>query len=322
MTFPFVIDDGLPTDGLNSMRHFIDLDCLTPEEIRHILMSALKIKQEFIKKRHKAKKLCEGRVLATIFEKPSTRTRVSFDVGMRDLGGSCITLSSSDLQLGRGESIADTARVMSRYVDVMMLRTSAHQNLLDLAAYADVPVINGLTDRSHPCQIMADMMTFIEKRGSIEGKKVAWIGDCNNVALSLVHAAKALGFHLVIAAPEDYGPNQDMAAAIEASTGVVERAGELGAAFEGAHLVMTDTWVSMGDEDADQRLEVFSPYQVTAELMQRAAEDALFMHCLPAYRGREVAAEVLDGPQSVIFDEAENRLHVQKAIIAWSLGAI
>ena len=304
------------------MRHFIDLDCLEADEIRHILMSALKIKKEFVKKRHKAKKLCEGRVLATIFEKPSTRTRVSFDVGMRDLGGSCITLSAQDLQLGRGESIADTARVMSRYVDVMMLRTTAHQNLLDLAEYADVPVINGLTDRSHPCQILADMMTFIEKRGSIEGKKVAWIGDCNNVALSLVHAAKPLGFQLVIAAPEDYGPNEDMRAGMAGHPNGVRLAAEIEEAFQGAHLVMTDTWVSMGDEDADKRLKAFGPYQVTPELMKLAADDALFMHCLPAYRGREVAAEVLDGPQSVVFDEAENRLHVQKAIIAWSLGAI
>ena len=304
------------------MRHFIDLDCLEADEIRHILTSALKIKKEFVKKRHKAKKLCEGRVLATIFEKPSTRTRVSFDVGMRDLGGSCITLSSQDLQLGRGESIADTARVMSRYVDVMMLRTTAHQNLLDLAEYADVPVINGLTDRSHPCQILADMMTFMEKRGSIEGKKVAWIGDCNNVALSLVHAAKPLGFHLAIAAPENYGPNEDMRAAMVNHPNGVQLAAKIEDAFQDAHLVMTDTWVSMGDEDAEERLEAFDPYQVTSELMKLAVDDALFMHCLPAYRGREVAADVLDGPQSVVFDEAENRLHVQKAIIAWSLGAI
>lgn len=305
-----------------ALRHFIDLDLLTPDEIRHILDSALKIKAHFKRKRHKAKKLCEGRVLATIFEKPSTRTRVSFDVGMRDLGGSCITLSSNDLQLGRGESIADTARVMSRYVDVMMLRTSAHQNLLDLAAFADVPVINGLTDRSHPCQILADIMTFMEKRGNIKGKKVAWIGDCNNVALSLVHAAHQLEFELFIACPAEFGPNQDMSEAIAVNPDRVQVITDLQKAFEGAHLVMTDTWVSMGDEDADKRMEVFSPYQVTSELMALAQDDALFMHCLPAYRGREVSAEVLDGPQSVVFDEAENRLHVQKAIIAWTLGAI
>ncbi len=305
-----------------ALRHFIDLDLLTPDEIQHILDSALKIKARFIKKRHKAKKLCEGRVLATIFEKPSTRTRVSFDVGMRDLGGSCITLSSQDLQLGRGESIADTARVMSRYVDVMMLRTSAHQNLLDLAASADVPVINGLTDRSHPCQILADIMTFMEKRGSIKGKKVAWIGDCNNVALSLVHAAHKLEFELFIACPIEFGPNEDMSEAIAVNPDRVRVITDLSQAFEGAHLVMTDTWVSMGDEDAEKRMEVFSPFQVTSELMALAQDDALFMHCLPAYRGREVSAEVLEGPQSVVFDEAENRLHVQKAIMAWTLGAI
>jgi len=305
-----------------ALRHFIDLDLLSPEDIGHILKSALKIKAEFLKKRHKARKLCEGRVLATIFEKPSTRTRVSFDVGMRDLGGSCITLSAQDLQLGRGESIADTARVLSRYVDVMMLRTSAHQNLLDLAEFATVPVINGLTDRSHPCQILADIMTFIEKRGDIKGKKLAWIGDCNNVALSFVHAANQLDFELYIAAPEEFGPTRAMQEAMAISPGRVKLAAQLEDAFKDAHLVLTDTWVSMGDEDAQLRMKVFSPYQVTSELMALAAPDALFMHCLPAYRGREVAADVLEGPQSVVFDEAENRLHVQKAIIAWTLQAI
>lgn len=305
-----------------AIRHFLDLDILAPDDIRHILTSALEIKAEFLEKRHKAPKLCEGRVLATIFEKPSTRTRVSFDVAIRDLGGSCISLSSNDLQLGRGESIADTARVMSRYVDVMMLRTSAHQNLLDLAAYATVPVINGLTDRSHPCQILADIMTFMEKRGAIVGKKLAWIGDCNNVALSLVHAANQLGFELFIAAPAQYGPTDAMVEAMKQNSSRVKLVSCLREAFEGAHLVMTDTWVSMGDEDAESRMAVFSPYQVTSELMSLAVDDALFMHCLPAYRGKEVTAEVLDGPQSVVFDEAENRLHVQKAIIAWTLGAI
>lgn len=303
-------------------RHFIDLDLISPDQLRHILNSAIEIKKEFIEKRHKAKKYCEGRVLATIFEKPSTRTRVSFDVGMRDLGGSCITLSSSDLQLGRGESIADTARVMSRYVDVMMLRTSAHQNLLDLAEFADVPVINGLTDRSHPCQILADIMTFIEKRGSIQGKKVAWIGDCNNMTISAVHAANQLDFSLYIAAPKEYGPGEAMKADMKAGHGRVYHVDKIEEAFDDADLVMTDTWVSMGDEDAARRLKVFAPYQVTAALMKRAKNDALFMHCLPAYRGREVTSEVLDGPQSVVFDEAENRLHVQKAIIAWTLEAI
>lgn len=303
-----------------ALRHFIDLDLISPDQLSLILNRAIEIKKEFLEKRHLATKYCEGRVLATIFEKPSTRTRVSFDVGMRDLGGSCITLSSSDLQLGRGESIADTARVMSRYVDVMMLRTSAHQNLLDLAKFADVPVINGLTDRSHPCQILADIMTFIEKRGDIKGKKVAWIGDCNNMTVSAVHAATQLGFSLYISAPDEYGPGPAMLEDMKA--GEVYHVKRIEEAFEDADLVMTDTWVSMGDEDAARRLKVFAPYQVTSGLMKRAREDALFMHCLPAYRGREVTAEVLDGPQSVVFDEAENRLHVQKAIIAWTLNAI
>ncbi len=303
-------------------RHFIDLDALSRDEIRHILKSAIKMKAEFIKKRHKAKKFCEGRILATIFEKPSTRTRVSFDVAMRDLGGSCITVSSNDLQLGRGESIADTARVLSRYVDVMMLRTSAHQNILDLAEFADVPVINGLTDRSHPCQILADIMTFIEKRGPIEGRKVAWIGDCNNVARSAVQAAARLGFTLALACPQNYGPDAELLEFAGDAEADIIVADKIESAFENADLVMTDTWVSMGDDDKDTRLEVFEPYQVNSELMALANPNALFMHCLPAYRGLEVTAEVLDGPQSVVFDEAENRLHVQKAIIAWSLGAI
>lgn len=305
-----------------ALRHFIDLDNLTADEIKLILTSAIAIKKEFKELRHKAPKLCEGRVLAAIFEKPSTRTRVSFAVGMRDLGGSCITLSANDMQLGRGESIADTARVMSRYVDVMMLRTNAHQNILDLAEHATVPVINGLTDRSHPCQILADIMTFIELRGPIEGKKVAWIGDCNNMTVSAIHAANQLGFSLYIAAPKAYGPSEDMLADMKLGQGNIHLVERLEDAFEAADLVMTDTWVSMGDEDADRRLQVFAPYQVTADLMALAKDDALFMHCLPAYRGREVTAEVLDGPQSVIFDEAENRLHVQKAIIAWTLNAI
>ncbi|GJL99547.1 MAG: ornithine carbamoyltransferase [Methyloligella sp.] len=307
-------------------RHFIDLDSLSSETISHILSSALAMKTEFKELRHKAPKLCEGQVLASIFEKPSTRTRLSFDVAMRDLGGSCITLSSNDLQLGRGESIADTARVMSRYVDAIMLRTDAHQKLLDLAEFADVPVINGLTDHSHPCQIMADILTFVEKRGSIEGAKVAWIGDCNNVALSAVHAATKLGFSLYIAAPKEYGPTKAMEEAVKAdqkakknSIHFVEK---LDDAFVDADLIMTDTWVSMGDEDEEVRKKVFAPYQVNSEMMKLASKDALFMHCLPAYRGREVTAEVLDGPQSVVFDEAENRLHAQKAIVAWSLGAI
>ena len=305
-----------------ALRHFIDLDLLSGDEIRHILSSAIDLKVEFLEKRHKAQKLCEGRVLAAIFEKPSTRTRVSFDVAMRDIGGSCLTLSSNDLQLGRGESIADTARVLSRYVDVMMLRTSAHKNLLDLAEFADVPVINGLTDRSHPCQILADIMTYIEKRGAIEGRKVAWIGDCNNVARSAVQAAARLKFTLALSCPSEFGPDQEMLSFARDNKADIIVAEQIEDAFKDADLVMTDTWVSMGDADKDLRLKVFAPFQVNSELMGLSKSDALFMHCLPAYRGHEVTAEVLDGPQSVVFDEAENRLHVQKAIIAWTLGAI
>jgi len=259
-------------------------------------------------------------VLAMIFERPSTRTRVSFDVGMRELGGETLMLTGEEMQLGRGESIADTARVLSRYVDAIMIRILDHDDLLDLAGAATVPVINGLTRRAHPCQVMADVMTFEEHRGSIKGAKVAWVGDSNNVLASWVNAAELFGAELTVAVPEDYWPEKDLLADIKKAGAAVRLIEDPEEAVKDADLIITDTWVSMGDTDAAERRRVLKPYQVNSQLMGLADKDALFMHCLPAHRGDEVTDEVIDGPQSVVFDEAENRLHAQKAILCWCLG--
>lgn len=263
---------------------------------------------------------CEDKILAMIFEKPSTRTRISFDVAMRQLGGETLLLNKDDLQLGRGETISDTAKVMSRYVDAVMLRTSSHATLEELAANATVPVINGLSDYSHPCQILADLMTIEEAHGgTITGRTVAWVGDANNVATSFVHAAAKLAFELRIAAPQGLMPAPelvDWANSQDCALTVTENARQ---AVAGADCVVTDTWVSMGDTDADDRIAALTPYRVDAALMKAASADAIFLHCLPAYRGKEVTAEVIDGPQSLVFDEAENRLHAQKAVLAWCL---
>ncbi|MEM0977722.1 MAG: ornithine carbamoyltransferase [Pseudomonadota bacterium] len=263
-----------------------------------------------------------GHMVALIFEKPSTRTRVSFDMGVRQMGGETLVLSGKDMQLGHGESVADTARVLSRYVDMIMIRTFAEETLHELQEYATVPVINGLTDQSHPCQIMADILTFEEHQGPIEGKKVAWFGDGNNVCHSLLHAAGQFGFDMVISGPEALDPDPSvigMARAMGANV-AIERDAEI--AISGADLVVTDTWLSMHDSsDArDRRHNLLKPYQVNTDLMARTHEDAIFMHCLPAHREEEVTSEVMDGPQSVVFDEAENRLHAQKAIMRWCLG--
>jgi len=265
-------------------------------------------------------KVRPGSVLAMIFEQPSTRTRVSFEVAMRELGGASIMLSSGDMQLGRGETIADTARVLSRYVDAIMLRTGPHETLIELAAHATVPVINGLTVRSHPCQVMADVMTFEEKKGAIKGATVAWLGDANNVATSWVHAAARFGFKLKLACPKKFRPAPELLAWAAAEGAHVEAGQDRHAAARGADCVVTDVWVSMGDgEDKKKRKNLLRPFQVDSAVMASAKPDAIFMHCLPAHRGDEVTAEVIDGPQSVVWDEAENRLHVQKAILAWCL---
>ena len=255
-----------------------------------------------------------------IFEKPSTRTRVSFDVAMRQLGGQTIALNHTDTQLGRGEPIADTAKVLSRYADALMVRANAHATVTELAANAGIPVINGLTDKSHPCQIVADIMTFEERRGPIAGRTLAWAGDGNNVAASFVHAAVRLGFRLRLACPPQLNPEKALLDWARAEGGDIALTDDPEAAVAGADCVVTDTWVSMGQSDAPKRKQLLGPYAVDDALMAKAAKNAVFMHCLPAYRGHEVSASVIDGDQSAVWDEAENRLHAQKAILAWCLG--
>jgi len=261
------------------------------------------------------------RILAMIFEKPSTRTRLSFDSAMRQLGGETIVVRADELQINRGESIADTAKILSANVDAIMMRTGKAQNLADLAANASVPVINGLTDDSHPCQVMADVMTFEEKRGPIRGRKLAWVGDGNNMATSLIHAAVLFGFRLDLACPAELQPDAKVLKWAAERQGQVNVTADPAQAAADADCLITDTWVSMGMKDAERRHKILAPYQVNAALMQKAAKDAIFMHCLPAHRGEEVTPDVIDGPQSVVFDEAENRLHAQKAILAWCFGA-
>jgi len=299
-------------------KHFLDLKDFSGVQLRALLTAAARLKRG----RGQGKKPLAGKTLAMIFEKPSTRTRVSFEVAMRELGGDVIVLSPRDMQMGRGETIADTAAVLSRYVHGIMLRTDSAAKLHELAASASIPVINGLTEASHPCQIMADILTFEEHRGPIAGKTIAWVGDGNNVAHSWIEAAARFSFSLRLACPAGYQPKAKILAWAAAEKADVVVTEDAVAAVKGAACVVTDTWVSMSDpeEQAKLRLQAFAPYQVTTELMRHAAKDAIFMHCLPAHRGEEVAAAVIDGPASVVFDEAENRLHVQKAILAWSLG--
>lgn len=302
---------------MTAPRHFLDLDRFDPTTLREILGKASAVKQGGVPESGKA---LSGRTLAMIFEKPSTRTRVSFEVGMLQLGGNAILLSDQESQLGRGETIADTARVLSRYVDIIMYRTNDHRSLEELAQHATVPVINGLSDQSHPCQLMADVMTYEEHRGGIAGRSVAWSGDANNVARSLVHAAVRFNFRLRLACPESLHPRDGLVDWVRAEGGDVAYTVAPEEAVEGADLVVTDTWVSMGSTDGENLHNLLGPYRVDEALMARAQPDALFMHCLPAHRGQEVTAGVLDGPQSVVWDEAENRLHAQKGILAWCLG--
>jgi len=308
-------------------RHFLDLAATSAADLRAMLDAARAMKAAragLPKGTADADRPLAGRVLAMIFEKPSTRTRVSFDMAMRQLGGETILLNGHDMQLGRGETLADTARVLSRYVDAIMIRTTAHEKLLELAAHADVPVLNALTDDSHPCQVMADVMTIEEHRGAIAGKKVAWTGDGNNMAQTLIEAAGRFGFALALATPQalDVAPRYLDWARREGADVTVTR--DPAEAVAGADAVITDTWLSMGDqgEARARRHNLLRPYQVDAALMARARPDALFLHCLPAHRDEEATAAVMDGPQSVIFDEAENRLHAQKGILRWCLGAL
>ncbi len=300
-------------------RHFTDLSALSSDELRGMLDDAAERKAR-LKAGERSKPL-EGKVLAMIFDKPSTRTRVSFDVGMRQLGGETIMLTGTEMQLGRSETIADTARVLSRYVDAIMIRTTDHARLLELTEHATVPVINGLTDDTHPCQIMADIMTFEEHRGPVAGKTFAWTGDGNNVLHSLMEASARFAFNLNIAVPEGSEPSNKYLDWSRANGGQILVTRSPQEAVSQADVVVTDCWVSMNQEHRARGHNVFGPYQVNAELMREARPDALFMHCLPAHRGEEVTDEVIDGPHSVVFDEAENRLHAQKAVLAWCLRA-
>ncbi|MBV9202444.1 MAG: ornithine carbamoyltransferase [Alphaproteobacteria bacterium] len=296
-------------------RHFLDIDQFDTDELRAILDTGFAYKNGRRRDRPLA-----GKTLAMIFEKPSTRTRVSFEVAMRQLGGDTIYLSAADSQLGRGETVADTARVLSRYVDAIMIRTNQPRKLDDLARYATVPVINGLTDTSHPCQIMADVMTLQEKKGPVAGKVVAWSGDGNNVAASWVHAAVRFGFTFRLACPEELSPPQRLIDWARREGGHVELTADPVEAVSGADCVVTDTWISMGVEASVNRHNMLTQYRVDEQLMAHAKPNAIFMHCLPAKRGEEVTPGVIDGPQSVVWDEAENRLHAQKGILTWCLG--
>ena len=305
-----------------TLRHFIDIDDYDSETLRFILDCAKTLKKSFKAPAASRPRLAEGAVLAMLFEKTSTRTRVSFDVAMRQLGGETIVLNHSDMQLGRGETIADTARVLSRYVDIIMMRATSHETLIELAQHATVPVINGLSDRSHPCQILADIMTLEEKKGPVEPLLVTWIGDGNNVAASWIHASVRFGFTLHVATPESLRPPLDLINWAQSEGGKLVMFEDPREAVKGADCVVTDVWVSMGQDNTAERVELLKPYQVNMPLMEKAAKDAIFMHCLPAHRGREVTDDVIDGPQSVVFDEAENRLHAQRAILAWCLEKV
>ncbi|WP_370268204.1 ornithine carbamoyltransferase [Nioella sp.] len=307
------------------MKHFLDINTTDPADLRHMIDHARSMK-DARNGRPKGtpddEQPLAGHMVALIFEKPSTRTRVSFDVGVRQMGGQTMVLSGSDMQLGHGETIADTARVLSRYVDLIMIRTFEEATLLEMAEYATVPVINGLTNRSHPCQIMTDIMTFEEHRGPIAGKKVTWCGDGNNVFASFAHAAGQFGFDLTFSGPPTLDPEQVFLDEARAKGATVEIERDPHKAVEGADLVVTDTWVSMHDPQSarERRHNQLRGYPVNEALMAHAKPDSLFMHCLPAHRDEEATSAVMDGPHSVIFDEAENRLHAQKAIMRWCLG--
>lgn len=297
-------------------RHFLTLLDLSSDELGGIIKRAIELKANHAAGKHS--ETCKHRVLAMVFEKSSTRTRMSFEAGMAQLGGHAIFLSPRDTQLGRGEPIEDSARVLSRMSDVIMIRTFEHEKIERFAEYSDVPIINALTDLYHPCQLLADMQTWHEQRGDISGKTVAWIGDGNNMCHSYINAARRFGFKLHIACPEGYQPDQAILEAAGQHVATMDTAKDAAA---GVDLVVTDVWASMGQEEEQAKREkAFAAYQVDAGIMEAAASDALFMHCLPAHRGEEVAADVIDGAQSVVWDEAENRLHAQKALLEFLLG--
>jgi ornithine carbamoyltransferase len=303
-------------------RHFLDLSEIPAADLRHILEAALSIKRRRRKGEVAAWRPLAGKVLAMIFDKPSTRTRVSFDIAMRELGGETIMLTGREMQLGRGETIADTARVLSRLVDAIVIRVLDHDDLYELARNAAVPVVNGLTKKSHPCQVMADVLTFEEHRGPIKGCTIAWSGDANNVLASWVHAAQRFDFAINVATPAELDLPPELLAWAQTAGTRLKVTRDPYEAVDGADAVISDCWISMGDENEGFRHNLLAPYQVNTKLMSVAAKDAIFMHCLPAHRGEEVTNAVIDGPQSVVFDEAENRLHAQKGILAWCLGAL
>jgi len=312
---------GTASNATPAPRHFLDLSEIPAADLRQILELAMTIKRRRRKGEPAARRPLTGKVLAMIFDKPSTRTRVSFDLAMRELGGDTIMLTGKEMQLGRGETIADTARVLSRFVDAIVIRVLDHGALHELAKNAEIPVVNGLTKKSHPCQVMADVMTFEEHCGPIKGRTVAWSGDANNVLSSWVHAAQRFDFSINVATPAELDLPPDLLAWAQKSEARLNVTRDPYEAVRGADAVISDCWVSMGDDDESFRHNLLAPYQVNAKLMSAAAEDAIFMHCLPAHRGEEVTDEVIDGPRSVVFDEAENRLHAQKGILAWCLGA-
>ena len=308
-----------------TIRHFLDLTDAGADAIAAMLADAIDRKAAragLPKGAPDADAQLAGRTLAMIFEKNSTRTRVSFDMAIRQLGGTSIVMDTGSMQLGRGETVADTARVLSRYVDAIMIRTDDHSKLAEMAAHAGVPVINGLTDRSHPCQIVADLLTVVERGKALPGSKWAWLGDGNNVLHSIVEAAGLLKFSVAIGCPDGYDPDPDIVATARKAGARIEIDRGPRAVVENADVVVTDTWISMGQRHADAKLAAMMPFQVTEDLMAHARPDAVFLHCLPAHRGEEVVSNVIDGPQSAIWDEAENRLHAQKSVLLWCLGML
>lgn len=303
---------------MSDLRHFLDIDGLETSVLRGILDRATEAKKRI--KAGESLDLLAALTLALVFEAPSTRTRVSFEAGMLKLGGNVITLSLADSNMSRGESVADTARVLSRYVDAVVIRTPNHSRLMEMAEYADVPIINGLTSRSHPCQLMADVMTFEEHLGPIEGRVVAWSGEGNNMAVSWIHSAVKFGFTFRMACPSELGPPQEVLNWAAANGGDIVVSDDLDAIINGADCVVVDTWASMAGERDTVDPQLLAPYQVDDRVMALAKPEAIFMHCLPAYRGKEMTASVIDGPQSVVWDEAENRLHAQNGILLWCLN--
>jgi ornithine carbamoyltransferase len=305
---------------MSKPRHFLDIDRIPVETVRALIRRAIELKQHRKAGLNGVKPLA-GRTLTMIFDQPSTRTRVSFDMAMRHMGGDTMMLTGAEMQIGRGETIADTARVLSRFVDAIMIRILDHAMLTEMAAASSVPVINGMTKQSHPCQVMADLMTFEERKGPIVGRTIAWTGDSNNVLASWMQAAVQLDFAMKIATPKEFAPKDGLRTLVKKANGRIELGNDPHWAVDGADCVITDTWVSMGDEkEAARRLNILQPFQVNAGLMAQANKDAIFLHCLPAHRGEEVTDAVIDGPQSAVWDEAENRMHVQKAILEWCLA--